>query len=45
MKKLVVKDYKELEKKLKNADEYISDQEVLKSLGMAEGYQIRASIS
>jgi len=45
MKKLVVKDYKELEKKIKNADEYVSDLEVLKSLGMTEGYQIRKSIN
>ena len=44
MKKLVIKDYRELEQKLKNADKYVSDQEVLKSLGLTEGYQIRKII-
>ena len=41
MKKLVIKDYQSLEERLRSADKFISEQEILIALGMNDSYQVR----
>ena len=41
MKKIIIKDYQELEKKLMNADSLVSDKQILNALGLTDGYQVR----
>ena len=42
MKKIMIKDYKVLEERLKNVDKYISEKDIMIALGISENcYQVR----